>query len=205
MDLKGKVPFLGLTGGIGSGKSSVALLLSQRGAWIIDTDQIARQITASGGVAIQSIATEFGSELIEPDGSLNRTKMRERVFKDIEAKRKLEAITHPLIRQETINQAEKGLQKKAPYLVFVVPLLLESGAWTENLDHIAVIDCDEELQIQRVMERSKLDRQAVLDIMANQASRTERLAIADSVILNHGDLVNLEQEVDRLHQKMLDL
>ena len=205
LDLKGKVPFLGLTGGIGSGKPSVASFLAQRGAWVIDTDQIAHQISAPGGLAINPIKSEFGSEFILPDGSLNRAKMREHVFNDTESKRKLEAITHPLIRQETILQAENGLENHAPYLVFVVPLLLESGAWTENLDHIAVVDCEEEVQIRRVMERSQLDRQGVLAIMAHQASRAERLAIADTVIHNRGDLASLEIEVDRLHQKMLDL
>ena len=205
LDLKGKVPFLGLTGGIGSGKSSVATFLAKRGAWVIDTDHIAHQICASGGVAIDSIKREFGSEFILPDGSLNRAKMREHAFKDTESKRKLEAITHPLIRQETILQAENALKNHAPYLVFVVPLLLESGTWTENLDHIAVVDCEEEVQIQRVMDRSQLERQEVLAIMAHQASRAERLTIADTVIHNWGDLASLEIEVDRLHQKMLDL
>ena len=205
IDLKGKVPFLGLTGGIGSGKSSVASFLAKRGAWVIDTDLIAHQISAPGGVAIEPIKREFGSEFILPDGSLNRAKMREHVFTDSASKRKLEAITHPLIRQETILQAENGLENHAPYLVFVVPLLLESGTWTENLDHIAVVDCEEEIQIRRVMERSQLDRQEVLAIMAHQASRSERLAIADTVIHNQGDLASLEVEVDRLHQKMLDL
>ena len=205
LDLKGKVPFLGLTGGIGSGKSSVASFLAKRGAWVIDTDQIAHQISVPGGVAIEPIKREFGSEFILPDGSLNRAKMREHVFTNTESKRKLEAITHPLIRQETMLQAENGLKNHAPYLVFVVPLLLESGTWTGNLDHIAVVDCEEEVQIERVMERSQLDRQGVLAIMAHQASRGERLAIADTVIHNQGDLASLEVEVDRLHQKMLDL
>jgi dephospho-CoA kinase len=131
--------------------------------------------------------------------------MREYVFSNAEFKRILEAITHPLIRQETLIQAENGLNNHAPYLVFVVPLLLESGTWIESLDHIAVVDCEEEIQIQRVMERSQLDRQDVLAIMAHQASRPKRLAIADTVIHNQGDLASLEIEVDRLHQKMLDL
>jgi dephospho-CoA kinase len=205
LDLKGKVPFLGLTGGIGSGKSSVASFLAKRGAWVIDTDQIAHQISGAGGMAIDPIKSEFGPEFILPDGSLNRAKMREHVFRNIDSKRKLEAITHPLIRQETILQAENGLKNHALYLVFVVPLLLESGTWTESLDHIAVVDCEEEVQIRRVMERSLLDRQEVLAIMAHQASRAERLAIADTVIHNQGDLASLEVEVDRLHQKMLDL
>lgn len=204
-DLKGKTPFLGLTGGIGSGKSSVAEMLSKRGAWIVDTDHIAHQITSHNGSAIEDILKTFGEGFVNSDGSLYRAKMRELVFKDLSAKQQLEAITHPLIREKTIEEAKKGLLSKAPYLVFVVPLLVESGTWTENLDHIAVVDCDEELQIKRVMERSKLSREAVTSIMANQAKRDERLKIADTVLNNSGDLVTLEGEVNRLHHKMLNL
>jgi dephospho-CoA kinase len=204
-DLKGKTPFLGVTGGIGSGKSSVAEMLSKSGAWIVDADLIAHQITSPNGIAIEAISKTFGNEFINPDKSLNRIKMRELVFKDSLAKRRLEAITHPLIRKKTIEEAQKGLLSKVPYLVFVVPLLIESGTWAEYLDHIAVVDCDEELQIKRVMERSKLNREDVISIMANQAKRGDRLKIADTVINNSGDLADLEQQVKKLHQKMLDL
>jgi dephospho-CoA kinase len=204
-DLKGSTPFLGLTGGIGSGKSIVAELLAKRGAWIIDTDRIAHQITASGGLAITAIAQQFGPEFIDSDGSLNRAKMRNLVFSDSQAKHRLEAITHPLIGQETMSQAMKALEGKPVYLTFVVPLLVESGAWVENLDHIAVVDCDEEVQIQRVMERNALEREAVLRIMAHQATRAQRLAIANTIINNNGDLSTLERAVEDLHQKMMDL
>lgn len=205
IDLKGKLPFLGLTGGIGSGKSSVAKFLGQLGAAIVDTDQIAHSITAPQGAAIDAIQKAFGPAFIDPNGSLDRPKMRQLVFSDPKAKQILEDITHPLIRQETIAQAQKAIERLAPYIVFVVPLLLESGTWIENLDHIAVVDCPDETRIQRVMQRSGLDRPAILEIMANQASQKERLAIADTVLHNDGDLAALEAETIVLHQKMLDL
>lgn len=203
--LKGRIPFLGLTGGIGSGKSSVAHFLAKRGAAIIDTDQISHQITGPDGQAIAAILREFGAEFITSDRSLNRSKMRELVFSNPSAKRSLENITHPLIRQETIIQAKKAIDRSVPYIVFVVPLLLESGSWTENLDHIAVVDCPDELRIQRVMHRSKLDRATILGIMANQAGREDRLAIANTILKNDGDLSSLEAQASQLHQKMLDL
>lgn len=203
--LKGKIPFLGLTGGIGSGKSSVANFLAKKGAAIIDTDQIAHQITGPDGLAIGAILQEFGAGFIASDGSLNRSKMRELVFSNPSAKRSLENITHPLIRQESLIQAKKAIDRSVPYIVFVVPLLLESGAWTENLDHIAVVDCPDELRIQRVMQRSKLDRATILGIMANQAGREDRLAIANTILNNDGDLSSLEAQSNQLHQKMLDL
>ncbi|CAN1489837.1 CoaE Dephospho-CoA kinase [Burkholderiaceae bacterium] len=203
--LKGKIPFLGLTGGIGSGKSSVANFLAKKGAAIIDTDQIAHQITGPDGLAIGAILQEFGAGFIASDGSLNRSKMRELVFSNPSAKRSLENITHPLIRQETLIQAKKAIDRSVPYIVFVVPLLLESGAWTENLDHIAVVDCPDELRIQRVMQRSKLDRATILGIIANQAGREDRLAIANTILNNDGDLSSLEAQSSQLHQKMLDL
>lgn len=203
--LKGKIPFLGLTGGIGSGKSSVANFLAKKGAAIIDTDQIAHQITGPDGLAIRAILQEFGAGFIASDGSLNRSKMRELVFSNPSAKRGLENITHPLIRQETLIQAKKAIDRSVPYIVFVVPLLLESGTWTENLDHIAVVDCPDELRIQRVMQRSKLDRATILGIMANQAGREDRLAIANTILNNDGDLSSLEAQSSQLHQKMLDL
>lgn len=203
--LKGRIPFLGLTGGIGSGKSSVANFLAKKGAAIIDTDQIAHQITGPDGLAIGAILQEFGAGFIASDGSLNRSKMRELVFSNPSAKRSLETITHPLIRQETLIQAKKAIDRSVPYIVFVVPLLLESGTWTENLDHIAVVDCPDELRIQRVMQRSKLDRATILGIMANQAGREDRLAIANTILNNDGDLSSLEAQSSQLHQKMLDL
>ncbi len=205
IDLKNKVPFLGLTGGIGSGKSSVAHFLAKLGAAVIDTDHIAHEITGPDGSAMAAISQTFGADYLNVDGSLNRPKMRQHVFSDTIAKKTLEGITHPLIRDETIRLAQAAIERQATYIVFVVPLLLESGAWRDNLDHIAVLDCSDELRIQRVMERSQLDRPSILQIMATQASREERLAIADTVLSNEGDLLALEAQAYLLHQKMLDL
>ena len=144
---------VGLTGGIGSGKSAVADLLAQQGAAIIDTDQIAHALTAPGGAAIRPIAEQFGDSFLTPEGALDRAAMRERVFSDAAAKRQLEAILHPLIRQQTRIEAERV---PGSYLVFVVPLLVESGRWKDSVDRVLVVDCSEALQLERVMRRSQL-------------------------------------------------
>ena len=203
--LKGHIPFVGLTGGIGSGKTAVSDQLAQLGAGIVDTDLIAHQITAPNGVAIPFIQKQFGPEFIESSGALDRVKMRTLVFADPMARQSLEAITHPLIREETIRQAKQLIEDKAPYLVFVVPLLIESGNWAHLLDYLAVVDCPEETQIERVMHRSKLPRNEVERILKAQASREERLTRADMVIENQGSLENLNSEVLKLHQKILQI
>ena len=203
--LKGHIPFVGLTGGIGSGKTAVSDQLAQLGAGIVDTDLIAHQITAPNGVAIPFIQKQFGPEFIESSGALDRVKMRTLVFADPMARQSLEAITHPLIREETIRQAKQLIEDKAPYLVFVVPLLIESGNWAHLLDYLAVVDCPEETQIERVMHRSKLPRNEVERILKAQASRDERLTRADMVIENQGSLENLNSEVLKLHQKILQI
>jgi dephospho-CoA kinase len=166
---------VGLTGGIGSGKSAVADLLAQQGAAIIDTDQIAHALTAPGGAAIRPIAEQFGDGFLTPEGALDRAAMRERVFSDAAAKRQLEAILHPLIRQQTRIEAERV---PGSYLVFVVPLLVESGRWKDSVDRVLVVDCSEALQLERVMRRSQLSAEQVRAIMATQASREARLAAA---------------------------
>ncbi|MBU3581131.1 dephospho-CoA kinase [Polynucleobacter sp. AP-Capit-er-40B-B4] len=199
------MPLIGLTGGIGSGKTAVSDELAKLGAGIVDTDLIAHQITAPGGAAIPLIQKQFGAEFIDPSGALDRSKMRSLVFADPQARKSLEDITHPLIRQETIKQAEQLLQEKAPYLVFVVPLLIESGNWRPLLDYLVVVDCPEETQIERVMHRSKLPRSEVEKILKAQASRAERLACADMVIKNQGTLDHLKAEVLSLHQKILQI
>jgi dephospho-CoA kinase len=201
--LKGHVPFIGLTGGIGSGKTAVSDQLAQLGAGIVDTDLIAHQITAPNGAAIPLIQKQFGTEFIDSTGALDRVKMRSLVFSDPGARKALEAITHPLIRETTINQARQLIKAKAPYIVFVVPLLIESGNWLSLLDYLVVVDCPEEVQIERVMHRSKLSRNAVEEIIQAQASRQERIAHADMVIENQGDLDSLQAEVLKLHQKIL--
>ena len=201
--LKGHAPFVGLTGGIGSGKTAVSDQLAQLGAGLIDTDLIAHQITAPNGAAIPLIKKQFGAEFIDPSGALDRVKMRSLVFANPEARKSLETITHPLIREETVRQAKKLIEEKVPYLVFVVPLLIESGNWLSLLDYLVVVDCPEEVQIERVMHRSKLPRNEVESILQAQTSRQERIAHADIVIENQGSLEDLQAHVLDLHQKIL--
>jgi dephospho-CoA kinase len=203
--LKGCIPLIGLTGGIGSGKTAVSDLLGTLGAGIVDTDVIAHQITAPHGLAIEAIAEQFGPDYLDAKGALDRVKMRDLVFNKPEAKKALEAITHPLIRQATIKQAELLAKNGAPYLVFVVPLLIESGSWLNLLDEVVVVDCPKEVQISRVMHRSNLSRLEVEKILATQTSREERLAHANIVIENQGSFHQLEAKVEQLHQKILGI
>jgi dephospho-CoA kinase len=197
------LPLIGLTGGIGSGKTAVSNLLAQLGAGIIDADLIAHQISAPGGKAIPLIQDYFGTEFIDSSGALDRAKMRSLVFQNLEAKKALEAITHPLIRQETLKQTSQLADAGVPYLLLVVPLLIESGTWIDQIDYLVVVDCPEETQIQRVMHRSNLSRTEVQTILKTQASRQERLALANAVIDNQGKLSNLKSAAQELHQKIL--
>lgn len=203
--LKGHALFVGLTGGIGSGKTAVSDALAKLGAGIVDTDLIAHQLTAPKGLAIPPIQKEFGPNFIDSNGALDRSKMRALVFANPAARKSLEAITHPLIREETVRQTRQLLQENAPYIVFVVPLLIESGDWRSVLDYLVVVDCPEETQIERVMHRSKLSRNEVERILQAQSSRQDRIANADVVIENQGDLNHLETEVLALHQKILQI
>ena len=198
--LKGQIPLIGLTGGIGSGKSAVAKRLAELGATVIDSDQIAHGITAPDGAAIAPIQAGFGPGLLAADGSLDRPKMRQLVFNDPSALQSLEAITHPLIHAETLRQACLAHQKGALYLVFMVPLLVESGYWTQVIDHLVVVDCPPEVQIARVIQRSNLERSEIKQIMRKQASREDRLAAADTILLNDGSLDKLIPQIDDLHQ-----
>ena len=182
---------IGLTGGIGSGKSTVGQMLQARGAAVIDADAIARQVTAAHGAAMPAIAHTFGPDFITADGALDRERMRAHVFSQPQAKQALEAIIHPLIAQETQRQAQEALAKGHSTLVFDVPLLVESGArWRAQVDRVLVVDCSEEIQIQRVMARNGLSRETVQSIIAAQASRAQKLAAADWVIDN--DTISLE-------------
>jgi len=187
---------VGLTGGIGCGKTTVADMFAAHGVAVIDTDQIAHQLTASAGLAIPAINTQFGKEFLTPDGALDRSKMRELVFADATAKQRLEAILHPLIRTETERAAAMA---QGTYLMFVVPLLVESGNWKQRVSRVLVIDCPEELQLKRVMQRSALTEVQVRAIMSTQVSRAARLAAADDVIVNDRDTASIVPEVDRLH------
>jgi len=193
---------VGLTGGIGSGKSKASEFFASHNIDIIDTDQVSHAVTQPQGVAIQPIKEAFGDVYITAEGALDRAKMRERVFSDDESRKKLEAILHPLIQQEVSHQIKLT---QSPYAIIVVPLLVETGSYRDKIQRILVIDCDEAQQISRTMIRSKLDEQTVRDIMAIQAFRQERLTHADDVISNNQDLTYLQKQVDDLHKKYLVL
>jgi dephospho-CoA kinase len=187
---------VGLTGGIGSGKSTVAELFAARGAAIIDTDLIAHQVTAPGGSAIEALRDAFGEEFITAQGALDRDRMRALVFTDHAARGRLEAILHPLIRTEAERMAAEA---GGEYTIFVVPLLTESSNWRQRTARILVVDCDEETQIARVMRRNQLSSEQVKAIIAAQAPREQRLSIADDIIENNSDSAALQAHVDRLH------
>jgi dephospho-CoA kinase len=188
---------IGLTGGIGCGKSTVANMLAARGAAVIDADAISRSLTAPGGRAMASIAQTFGPQMVDAQGAMDRQAMREIVFQNPAAKKQLEAIIHPMVSQITAEQAQAAVQNGHRVLVFDVPLLVESGdRWRRQVDRVVVVDCDAETQRQRVMVRSALAAQEIDRIMGLQASRAQRLACADVVIFNQGlSLVELEAEV----------
>jgi dephospho-CoA kinase len=195
---------LGLTGGIGSGKTHVANLLASWGASVIDTDLIAHQLTAPGGGAIEAIRGAFGSGLIDATGALDRTKMRELVFADARRRVELEGILHPRIAEEVLRQASEAT---GLYAVFVVPLLIESGRWRDRIDRLCVVDCEEDTQIARVQARSGIPIETIRRIMAAQVSRTERLAAADDIITNMAttSLADLEKQVLVLHKAWCNL
>jgi dephospho-CoA kinase len=190
---------VGLTGGIGSGKSTVADLFAKRGVPIVDTDCIAHRITAAHGIAMPSIAETFGAEFVAADGSLDRAKMRALVFSDDTAKARLEAITHPLIRAETDRERQAAV---GPYVIVVVPLLVESGTWKARVDRVLTVDCTVDTQIARVMRRNAFSREQVLAIIARQATREARLAAADDVIVNENAAIDeLAAQVEHLHRQ----
>jgi dephospho-CoA kinase len=188
---------IGLTGGIGSGKSTVAGMWAARGAAVIDADAISRSVTAPGGRAIAPIAQAFGPDMIDAHGAMDRQAMREQIFKNADAKAKLEAIIHPLVSLITAEQAQAALQNGQHCLVFDVPLLVESGErWRKQVDRVVVVDCDAATQRQRVVARSGLAVEEIDRIIALQASRAQRLACADVVIFNQGlNLAELEAAV----------
>ncbi|POR46564.1 dephospho-CoA kinase [Paraburkholderia eburnea] len=194
---------VGLTGGIGSGKSTVADLFAARGVPLVDTDVIAHRVTAPHGMAMPQIAAQFGPEFVAADGSMDRARMRALVFGDEAARKRLEAITHPLIRAETEREAREA---NGPYVILVVPLLVESGAWKTRVNRVLTVDCSVETQIARVMSRNGFTREQVLAIIARQATREARLAAADDVIVNDDVALDaLAQDVEILHQRYLAL
>ncbi len=195
---------LGLTGGIGSGKTQVANWLGAWGADVIDTDLIAHSLTAAGGRAIEPISNAFGSDVIDAAGALDRARMRELVFAESARRAQLESILHPLIAQEVLRQAElaQGL-----YTVFVVPLLVESGRWLDRIDRLCVVDCDESTQIERVQARSGIPLATIRKILDVQATRAQRIAVADDVIDNSKSIsmAALENQALVLHKAWCNL
>ena len=194
---------VGLTGGIGSGKSAAAASFAELGAAVVDTDVIAHELTAADGAAMPSIRSAFGATVIGRDGALDRAAMRHLAFTDAAAKSRLEAILHPLIGVESRLRCQRELAHGAPYAVLVIPLLVESGTYRKRLSRIAVVDCAENTQIERVMARSGLPREEIQRIMAAQATRAERLAAADDTLDNDGDISGLHPQVQALHRKYL--
>lgn len=193
---------IGLTGGIGSGKSAVASIFEELGASIVDTDAIAHQLTGPGGEAMAPIRAAFGSTVIDPRGVLDRAAMRHMVFADKQARVRLEAILHPMIRLEAERQSN---QAQSRYVVLVVPLLVETGAYRERIGRIVVVDCPEDVQVARVMARSGLSEDETRAILAAQASRAVRLAMADDVIDNGGERTTLFPQVQSLHDRYLKM
>lgn len=192
---------IGLTGGIGSGKSTVAAMLAQCGAAVVDADAIARALTLAGGAAMPAIAQAFGPGLVQADGAMNRQAMRALAFGDPAARLQLEAIVHPLVGQETARRANEAWAAGAPCVVFDVPLLVESGRWRSQVDAVLVVDCSVATQIARVIERSAWSREAVEKVIAQQASRAQRLAAADVSLYNEGmDLPALQAQVRQVWQ-----
>jgi len=192
---------VGLTGGIGSGKSIVAGLFEKHGAGIIDTDAIARRLTLADGAAMAAIRSAFGDDYIADDGALDREKMRGLIFSDAAAKQRLEKILHPLILEQAKAQLQR-LQAK-PYIILVVPLLPESPAFRQLVQRVLVVDCGEGIQIARVITRSRITDAEVRAVIAQQTPRDERLRLADDVIHNEGGMENLAEQVAILHERYL--
>ena len=193
---------IGLTGGIGSGKTAVAEEFARLGATVVDTDEIAHELTSAGGAAIPGVRDLFGDAFIDAHGAMDRRKMRERVFADPPARQRLEALLHPLIREESRRRIASA---RGPYVVHVVPLLIESPDYRRRVDRVLVVDCPEDAQLARVRKRSGLAEEEVRRIIAAQATRAMRQAVADDVIDNGGSLDALSAQVRALHQRYLQM
>jgi dephospho-CoA kinase len=191
-----------VTGGIGSGKSAAARLFAEYGAAVVDTDAIALALTQPGQPATQEIARHFGAEYLTGAGALDRARMRSHVFADPAAKRELEAILHPLIRSEVAAQVQAA---DAPYVLVLIPLLVETGGYPALARRVLVIDAQERTQIERTMTRSALTEEQVEAIVRTQATRQQRLAVADDIIDNNGDMEHLRAQVQALHRRYLEM
>ena len=193
---------IGLTGGIGSGKSAAADAFAELGARVVDTDAIAHELTGTAGAAIPEIARQFGKAFIDASGAMDRKRMRDLIFSDAEEKQRLEALLHPMIRAESERRIAAAA---SPYVVHVVPLLVESPDYRSRVGRVLVVDCPEALQVSRVRQRSGLPEGEVRRIIASQIQRERRLAAADDVIDNSGSIAALQQQVRELHEKYLAL
>lgn len=193
---------VGLTGGIGSGKSSASKIFMELGIDVVDTDQIAHELTQSGGAAIPALRSQFGEEFITVDGALDRTKMRQLIFDDSYQRTKLEALLHPLILKETAYRIH---QCHSPYVIVAIPLLFETGDYNFLIQRVLVIDCDEQLQISRTVARSSLIIEEVKSIMASQIDRRKRLEKADDIIVNNQNMDHLRSQIIELHKIYLGL
>ncbi len=195
---------IGLTGGIGSGKSTVAALFAEFGVTVIDTDAISHQLTQPGGAAIEAIRNTFGGNYIEPGGALDRSRMRHLVFSDMAAKQRLESILHPLIRAQTLAQADAA-DDASPYFLLVIPLLFETADYPKLVQRTLVVDCTEATQISRTMQRSGLTEEEVRAIIMQQIPRAERSRCADDIIHNDAGIDTLRMQVAHLHQRYVTL
>lgn len=193
---------IGLTGGIGSGKSTVAELFAAQGVAVVDTDLIAHELTGPAGAAMPEILAAFGDAVRQPDGGLDRAAMRRLAFADSQVRQRLEGILHPRIRSEAERRCRLAT---TPYVLLVVPLLIESGAYRDRVQRVLVVDCDETTQVARVVARSRLSPEEVRRIIATQLSRAERLAAADDVIVNVAGVAALEPQVLAMHERYLRL
>lgn len=202
--MRGRASRIGLTGGIGSGKSTFGALLQKRGAALVDSDQIARQVTGPGGAAIAAIVQRFGPEFVDDTGALDRGRMRELAYSAPDARTALEAIVHPLVSLHSTQQAQAAEDAGTRVIVFDVPLLVESGRWVQRLDAVIVIDCPPAVQIQRVMSRSGLNRSTVEAILAAQSPRNIRRASAD-IVVHNGDnctLADLQKMAEQVATRL---
>ena len=191
---------VGLTGGIGSGKSAAADEFARLGATVVDTDAIARELTGPGGVAMVEVKRLFGADYVDASGAMDRERMRGLVFSDPAQKKRLESLLHPLIRAESVRRAAAAPGR---YVIQVVPLLIESQDYRARVDRVLVVDCPEALQVARVRQRSGLPEEEVRRIIASQIQRETRLAAADDVIDNSGSIAALQQQVRQLHENYL--
>jgi dephospho-CoA kinase len=193
---------VGLTGGIGSGKSAAADAFAKLGATVVDTDAIAHELTGPAGAAVPEVARLFGKAFVDATGAMNRKRMRDLVFSDAEEKQRLEGLLHPLIRAESERRIAAAT---GPYVIYVVPLLIESANHRERVGRVLVVDCPEALQVARVRQRSALPEGEIRRIIASQIQRERRVAAADDVIDNSGSIAALQQQVEKLHEKYLAL